>query len=687
MNKLLTRSAGCLLVIGVLACGGTPTPPPKQPPPTEQSGAGTKIAAEPEAGGPEVAADVSPVPAPAEIVGTLRWKNPAASMAALANYAKMPAGFVDANVRAGIKEMLHDKLSELVDPGPFAEAVATDAPLDVVLAVDTKGTQPKPLMATAFGLSSLRGALGALKSKPKPVGPGMWQLGSEESWGPRCVIAAAAGRAPARMVCGDRMEEVVRLAPFMARTMPTQPDGPADISLDVHLKGLSQKYGQMLANQARGLPMLAEELKLNIPGFDKAVDEAATALAEEAAALIFDVDAIKLDLTVDAQRGAVVSGKLGFAGKKSWLVGTMVEGANLAGPAPEAMWRLPKDTETLSWGHMGDPGRYTKILANLQALLQGGLEKLKFASPADHAAMAKLLRLPFGKDVATVAATGHFSGATAVKAGAGSFFDRLFGSSIGWSVMGVEENSTALRAYLSEAVQVYNRPTLQAAIKKEMHSDAKYLPIVKTVPAPGSLGAGSLDIEVRIPNVEDPMAEAARGPMAVPPPPPVGHGGPKAPKPVKAAKVPTTNITFHVLLMADGQRTWIGFGVDREALAKLMATVKGTGPAADGIETRPGMLAFKRGRHVSGGMLTLQSVIGAIKPGLSMAMQMGGASPEVQQILTLLEQLPNKGMTPMIMVGDATEGGAPSTSFEMTIPRESLEDVGYIVRNVMSLIK
>jgi hypothetical protein len=53
--------------------------------------------------------------------------------------------------------------------------------------------------------------------------------------------------------------------------------------------------------------------------------------------------------------------------------------------------------------------------------------------------------------------------------------------------------------------------------------------------------------------------------------------------------------------------------------------------------------------------------------------------------MSLLEQLPYKGETPMVMVGDATLGGRPSTSFQLNVPRETLEDIGYLVRNLTAL--
>ena len=73
--KKLCMSAGSLFVLGLLNCGGKPTPV-VAPPPTATAAATVtaqpqQIATAPdEMGG--APSDLSPVPAPGEVVGTLR---------------------------------------------------------------------------------------------------------------------------------------------------------------------------------------------------------------------------------------------------------------------------------------------------------------------------------------------------------------------------------------------------------------------------------------------------------------------------------------------------------------------------------------------------------------------------------------------------------------------------------------
>ncbi len=52
----------------------------------------------------------------------------------------------------------------------------------------------------------------------------------------------------------------------------------------------------------------------------------------------------------------------------------------------------------------------------------------------------------------------------------------------------------------------------------------------------------------------------------------------------------------------------------------------------------------------------------------------------------MLNALPHKGQTPITFFGDTTGGRAPRSAFEMNIGRGTLEDVGYLVRNVLTML-
>jgi len=656
------------LLLSLAACGG---PPPTPTTPSADNGDADQVAAdaveatpgqgESDAPAARVAApsdgkslarsqfDTSAVTPPGEVVLHLRWRNPSATVGTLAQFGKIPRSVVDKQLRAGLKEIFADELRDLVDPTALAEAVAIDAPLDAVMTVDTKGMQPipKPMGAFALGLNSLERAKGAVRSRLEDAGSGIWKLSGGKPWGPQCVIAAAAGKAPARLICADDERQLESIAPFMARNVPMLPDADGDITLKLTMRALLDKYGRKLAQQAKGLPSLAKSEATGIAKLDNALVEAAEAIADEAEALIADLDSAELALKVDANRGITLQGNLRFAGKRSWIAQTAMDGASLAGPAPKIFWHAPMGGTTTMFDQGGDSSRIDPILKSLGAMAEALMEDEKFATRGDRAAITKLLRIPIGKNVAAVTVTGRVP----PKPNAQPDPIALMLDSVGWYLVGVEEGPAQLRAYLNQAVRTYNRPTLKAALKKELGSDAKHLPIVKTTRAPASLGAGALAIEISVPNLD-------------------GISGKKL------------DVRGHLLMMADGDRTWLGFALDRDALAKLMVSAKTTGPAT--ISARNDISVFKSGRHTSGGFMTFSSMIEAMKPGMMMAMTMG-SDDELEKVMQALEQLPHKGKTPILFLGSAQDGARPTVNFSAVVQRGTLEDAGWLVTQYLTL--
>lgn len=607
------------------------------------------IATDPQDGGNF---DLSPVDAPGEIVLHVRWKNASATLGQIAAFGKLPKDFVDSQIREGLKEIFQDELRDLVDPAAFAEAVAIDAPLDVIVAVDTSklGPLPEPMGALSVGLSSLRQARGAVRGRLESMGPGLWKLTGGKPWGPKCVIAASVGKAPARLICADDFKQLQAIAPFVARTLPTRPAAASDVRFDLSLRPLLDKYGRTLRDQAKGLPKLAQEGRIGVPKFDDALMDAALAISKEAGALIDDVDGITIDLSVDAQKGVTLAGAVRFTGKQSWLAQTAVDGAHLAGPAPDIFWRAPLESHTVGFARGGDPSRLDGILETGAAMLEGVMEEEGFATPADRRAIAQLLRIPMGKYVPSVTATGHFPSRVDMN---NPDPIKMIEDSIGWYLVGVEDSPAKLKGWLTDAMTTYNRRSLQSLLKQEMRSDAKHLPVIKKVTAPAALGAGAMAIEITIPDVEHPSDSNK-----------------------------TVNIKAHILVMQDGSRTWAGLAMDRDKLAQLMVSTKGSKT----IAARGDLSSFRSEKVTSGGYFTFDTLIEAAKPAVMLFTVQEPGSNDAKQadkFMKLLEQLPHKGKTPVLMLGNAVDGSKPQVRFSFTVQRETLEDAGWLADKVI----
>ncbi|MBI4955284.1 MAG: hypothetical protein HY908_24890 [Myxococcales bacterium] len=632
----------CSGLLGVLV-GCAPAAGP-QPPPSPSASASAAVVATAGPGEADAAAvPGAAVAAPGEVVLHARWARPNDTLAALASYTRLPDAFIAEALREGVREMVKDALRKVVDVPAFAEALSLDAPIDAVVIADLDSPKPKARAAVSFGLASFERARSAVRGELTEVAPGVWRMGSEDTRGARCALAESGGTT-GKLVCAESYKEVTKLAPYMARGLPSTASQPTDLHVELHLKGVIQRFGGTFEQMARGLPVLFEDLRIRQPLFDNALMEAAVALGDEAASLLYDLEGLEADIGVDATRGLTAAVKLGLANKKSWLAQTLLDGADKQGPAPDVFAKLPRSSEGAFYGFTGNPGRWTPLFKVAQDLVKGALQEGRIGDDADRQAVAALLRPVFGGSVAYASASGHFAPPAAA-----DLPTQIADAFVGWELLGLDESSTALGAYLGEAVKVYNRPGLQAALKKEAGSDADQLPIVKTATPPAALGKGALAFEVTLPKVEG-MPDPASG----------------------TAK--TTSIKAHLLLLPDGNRTWLGVSLQRDALAKLMVDAKnGTdslGPSALG--------PFQGGRHAGGAFMTLKGIVGPWQSAAGLAASMFGRRG-AQEIMAALSGLPNGGLSPLTVLFDQSDAAPMSIALTVNAPRGLLEDLGSIV--------
>jgi hypothetical protein len=643
------------------ACNGSQKPVKGPEPPAPTSVDGTPAPA-PDGGG---SADLAPVPEIGELIVHVRWKSPAATIAQMARFAKQPGSAADTMVHEIAAGFLSEAIGGKVKADQFADVVAADAPIDIIVVADTSKNAQVPAMIAAWsvGLSSLDRALAASKGEPKKLAGGAFKIGTSQKWGAPCAVAPSVGRSPARLVCTEKDKNLEKVTGYLTRNVAALPDPASDIHGEVKLRGLLDKYGRSWANQARGLPILADELKLKIPVFDDAVAEAAAALASEAGNILADADGVVLDAKLDEQRGLTVSATLKFADKKSWIVQTILDGSDQAGAAPDLFWNAPKDADTLSYSHGGDPARWEPILRVGRGLIEGGLEHENVATAGDRKAIAGLLKLPFKKNAVTVMASGHFDDQPGTK----NAVQDIANAALGWSIIGVDDKPAVLKAYFDEAVKTYNRQSLQSWFKKEMGAeDSKHLPIAKTGKAPAALGKDSMAIEITVPAI-----------------PEIPQGGPTPPD---QGKPKTVDVKAYILIMGDGDRTWLGFAADRDGLAKLMAQAKGATPGADTIASNAALGRFKNEKHSALTVTSIEGLVGMLKPGLMATMRAApGAPNELQQILAIIEKMPNKGTSLIVGSGDVNAGSKPTLTVGIEVPKGAVEDAAYLITSGMQM--
>src|SRR5688572_17449880 len=95
-----------VLLASPVACGPAPTP---VAPGAQQTGDVKPAPAQVAAAAP---LDLSPVPEPADVVGVVRWANPAATIANLTACAGLPPQLTEGNTRALVEEILGEAIGD-----------------------------------------------------------------------------------------------------------------------------------------------------------------------------------------------------------------------------------------------------------------------------------------------------------------------------------------------------------------------------------------------------------------------------------------------------------------------------------------------------------------------------------------------------------------------------------------------
>lgn len=724
MRKWLFPLGSALVLAGLSACGPSPEAAvpkggPAQPGArkADENARVQAVAAAP------TTYDLSPVPEPGDVVHAGRWKNPAATLSALAGCAGLDPRLLENNGKRLADIILRNALNAEFDTAQLANLVALDTPIDsaMVLIQNPKKKVPLPAFAMSVGLTSLERAKGALEGKIVEVAPGMWRVGSKDDTDVTCFIAASAGSAPARLICGERDRDVLAVGPYLARTMPTLSMAGADAHADFRFTPIAERYGKDLRQQLKGIPILLESQgTLGEPKFDKAVAAAAAALQDEVGALIGDFDKVSVDIGVDPAMCIQGSAQVMMRGNASWISGTMADSAQNAGPAPSLFWRLPRESTLATYAHGSDPARFKPVLQVVRDLADGAMAHFNIGKPADRKAVVDLLDMPHGKDTNTVQAVGYFDetapAQTAKKDEAPDpqkLIDSLLNGFVGWTLIGVDEGPAATTKMLKGFIDAYNKHAALAVTREKAEQkfkdpkgrevwelnekeradrekklgprslftmmldegdvEAKYLPTVKSVAAPASLGKGAMDVEIKFSfDVDEEDLEVLGGGRSQ------GDG--------KKAKKRVLSASIHVLLMGEDKATWVAIGADREALAKKLLSVKAGAPSTSSLASRPGLEPLKNKKLVSGGFFTIAPVtrIG-VGVGSLLSLVPGAAPPEVNEIVRLLSNLPHKGETPIFFMTEAQGGSAPKTSMSFSVPKAALEDVGALVMGGIKL--
>lgn len=588
-------------------------------------------------------AELTPVPAPAGLLARARAKNLGATMRVVAALVGAPTENMEATGRAIATELVGKGLRLEVDP-TFGEHVALDAPVDIAIAA---GDGLDVNAAISIGLTSLEGARAAAGANIAEVEPGVWMLGGEKAKG-ACAILQSGGSSPARLVCGQRDVDVLKLGPYLSRTVAVEPLPTQDIVAEIDVAAINKAFGSTLRTALPALNVLAQRRygKGN-KTHDAALDDAVSFAKADLPLILEDVKKISLQGTVDLGQGIDLKLRTELnPGAKSWFARTAL--STSASRVPEILWKAPADASGAVFGTVVDASSFADVTKALKGMLSGRLELANVGSDAERKKVAELVDLPVEKGTRFVA-LGGFGRVTKPVAAKNDkdkqqqHFDRL----MGWYLVGSTQKAERWSKWMKDASAAFNQPGVQKALKKELGKNESVS--LSTSQPPKELGKGAAQLNVAFSSKAD--GQAAEG-------------------------------TLLVLLMPDGDNSWIAMGFDRAELTARLLRVK---EGKDSLAGRQDLAALKSGATTGGAFLTLQSFRSSV---YAMNLMRASKVPNIRledvagQALTATDEvfasLPKKGLAPMYI--RTSVEGTTMLDLDLELDKSVLDDTALLVK-------
>jgi hypothetical protein len=568
-------------------------------------------------------------------------------------------------------------LADLDQPVDFAVVVTGKFPkVDVLSAVSAAMKDPEKAKASlADRYKLVPGANGALiiQGLGRPTRndaddddddkPDHKTVGDPER---SCEIAPAFGSAPTRLVCAWSPKALSELAPWLTRTATrAAPSSPADAHADIRMDAIKSfiANGAQIQIMSHMLFGLLDNAPWATP-LQSTVDDFLH-FGEDLGSLAVDV---RLN---DPGASATLTLRLAKASSQTARLATAHPERN--GPAPAAFWQLPGDADTAFFTRGTDDADLANITSVLQQMIEsalrssgakdadvkdlvGALAKLWSGAPGSYAsgvdadglrrALAALAPIAGRPDDATTLEVKHVA-AQAI---------------LGWRVIEREEPATRLSGALKDLTAAMGKPGLFAGWRKK-HPDQALPLTLRAAPLPKgvSLPAGSVHYVFE---GFAPADSLSSFPVAA-----VDKAKKAPPKPKPLA--------MHLLVVPDGQRSWVGMGGDEGLCASRVVASMGSGGASGTatIGSRSDLAALKENKSVgAAGFLTLRGLAETA----AVAMLLDGESPrevasEYEDSLTL----PHQALSPLpySLTPQAGQGGSPGPVVAtFAIPKGSIED-------------
>ena len=656
------RRAGISWLFLLPACGGSPPPvvAPEPPP--------VAVAVAPET---PSAPDLSPVPEPRGLLLVARWKAPAKS--------------VDQILKLfGAQVSIESLIAK--EGGDVGKLLDLDGSFDAAMILDPDSTdeEPKVLGAVSIPVRSFDDARANAEKETSVtvIRPGVVRLSPKKGEKEICDLTMAsgqgqaAGSAPARLVCGGP-KDVEALRGWLSRGLPAGGAEANALTATLRAGPLKDRYLARLRAEAVKAGDQARALLTAQNVGDPDLLSAPGIAMEEGLRFLEDLDRIEFRTSLTTTPPELQSsGAVRFSGRSSWLTRVITDVNDRSGPVPEMFWRAPRDAYSATWGRGSDPHLFDGVRGVLHKALGEALGRVPLIPAADKAALEGFLDgVPRAPGV-WVSANGLLPSRKkpGAKGDAVANAKDLVINTLGWHVTGVEAPAAEYVAWARQGLDVYTRgvhlvrelAAAQRVVGKGTKKDAEMLeliPRVKQVSSPPGWPKGTIAFDVLL------QFDSDLATLLLPR---------KAREAIKDATKKTPgakgSLTVRLAIVPDGERTWIGFSADLDELKKRMNAVQSSAPREGTLATREGLEGLRQPGQTWGGFVGFGDLL---ERGLETVER---ESPKHGgDARALLGSLPNKGRTPLLLVGSGAAGQAPSSGLEVRLQSGSLADLTALV--------
>ncbi len=653
-----------LLPLCGVACGGN-APPPQAP-------SGPKPVAQTAPPPP----DLSPVPDPQTLVVSGRL-------------AKLSHSFDVAHQWSQLPMPQSEQVSEILTTEAIGPVVDLDQPVDFAVAVVGSGSHMKDLTAVSAAVKDPDKVRASLAERYKLV-PGdngttlIQGLGRTESKDDdsdddddgddvqnksdksgdgddadarrTCELAAAAGDAPVRIVCGFTGKALTELGPWLTRTAP-RAQSTSDLHADLRMGPLKPT----ISEQRKIIGMILGSILGGRMG-GSGMRDLMIALGSDAADFATDLDGATLDVTM-SEPGALATFGLKMSGTSSTLGRIALAHPERNAAPPATFWQMPADADLALFSRgIDDPSvaraRELVVGALRDVLAEGGVKDADAKAVGD--AIGKLFTGAAGAYASGIDDAGVHGAIAAAKALGSDASDAKRADArhaeiqalLGWRILETDQPAAASNDGFKALAAALGRPSVAAAMRaKDKEAQP---PVVRSVPVPKSAGlpAGSQHWVLD-------MRSAPRH----------GEGRKDAKKPA-----PPPNPTLvHFIVAPDGSRSWLGIGGDDALLAARLASTLGSG--GGGLGGRQELASLKDAKVGSAGFLSARAL-----PEMATTLRLvfGGSPSGSVSDVEEVDRMPNKGTTPIVFTVTPQAAGGPANLVETTfVPRGAVEDLVY----------